>query len=167
MGYDYTFVPGPLASGELVQELATLYSNHYGVWSQSAAHAPHPRVKLSLARLRDWLMPDSKVALAKFDGEVIGYAIVIQVRAKDYGIISWVTQLVIHEEHRHLDVAKTLFFSIWGFSDHFAWGLITANPYAIRALEKATRRRCSPDRIARNKRKLKAIGIEQTTYVKE
>jgi hypothetical protein len=167
MGYEYTFVPGALASSELVQELATLYSNHYGVWSQSDPDIPRKRVRLSPARLRDWLTPDSKIALAKFAGEVIGYAIVVQVRVKDYGIISWITQLVMHEAHRHLDIAKMLLFSIWGFSDHFAWGLITANPYAIRALEKATRRRCSPERIARNKRKLKAIGIEQTTYIKE
>jgi 2-polyprenyl-3-methyl-5-hydroxy-6-metoxy-1,4-benzoquinol methylase len=167
MAYEYTFVPGPLAPAELVEELAALYSNHYGVWSASGADAPRRRVRLSPARLRDWLTPDSKIALAKYDGVVIGYAIVVQVRVKDYGVISWVTQLVIHEAHRHLDVGKTLLFSIWGFSDHFAWGLITANPYAVRALEKATRRRCAPDRIAKNKRKLKTIGIEQTTYVKE
>jgi GNAT superfamily N-acetyltransferase len=110
---------------------------------------------------------DSKIALAAFDGQVIGYAIAVQVKVKDYGVISWVTQLVIHEAHRRRDVGKTLLFSIWGFSDHFAWGLITANPYAIRALEKATRRRCSPERMGRNHRKLKAIGIEQTPYVKE
>jgi 2-polyprenyl-3-methyl-5-hydroxy-6-metoxy-1,4-benzoquinol methylase len=51
-------------------------------------------------------------------------------------------------------------------SDHFAWGLLTANPYAVRALEKATRRRCDPRRIRRNVDKLKAIGRRQTTYVK-
>src|SRR5216684_596844 len=76
-------------------------------------------------------------------------------------------KLVIHEAHRRVDVGKTLLFSIWGFSDHFAWGLITANPYAIRALEKATRRRCSPERIGKNKRKLQTIGVEQTPYVTE
>ena len=103
---------------------------------------------------------------ASFVG-VIGYAIAVQVRVKGYGVVSWVTQLVIHEAHRRLDVGKTLLFSIWGFSDHFAWGLITANPYGVRALEKATRRRCVPERIRTNKRKMKAIGIEQTTYVKE
>lgn len=167
MGYEYTFVPGALASIELVQELSALYSTQYGFWSQSDPHAPRKRIKLSSVRLRDWLTPESKIALAKCDGEVIGYAIVIQVRVRNYGTISWVTQLVIHEDHRHLDVGKTLLFSIWGFSNHFAWGLVTANPYAIRALEKATRRRCVPDRIAKNKRKLKSIGIERITYVKE
>jgi 2-polyprenyl-3-methyl-5-hydroxy-6-metoxy-1,4-benzoquinol methylase len=144
-----------------------LYSNHYGVWSARAPYNAGKRVRLSGAKLREWLTPDSKIALAKYDGQVIGYAIAVQVKVKDYGVISWVTQLVIHEAHRRVDVGKTLLFSIWGFSDHFAWGLLTANPYAIRALEKATRRRCSPGRIARNKKKLKTVGVEQTTYVKE
>jgi 2-polyprenyl-3-methyl-5-hydroxy-6-metoxy-1,4-benzoquinol methylase len=167
MPYEYTFVHGPLAAGELVEELTSLYSNQYGIWSGNAPRNPGQRVKLAPAKLREWLTRDSKIALAKFDGQVIGYAIAVQLKIKDYGVISWVTQLVIHEAHRRLNVGKTLLFSIWGFSDHFAWGLITANPYAIRALEKATRRRCSPERIGKNKRKLKTIGIEQTTYVKE
>lgn len=167
MAYEYTFVHGPLAPAELVEELAKLYSSQYGVWSLKASRNPGKRVKLGPAKLREWLTNDSKIALAKFDGQVIGYAIAVQVKVKDYGVISWVTQLVIHETHRRVDVGKTLLFSIWGFSDHFAWGLITANPYAVRALEKATRRRCSPERIGKNRRKLKAIGIEHTTYVKE
>ncbi len=167
MSYEYTFVHGPLAAPELVEELATLYSNQYGVWSSNAPYSAGKRVKLSPARLREWLTPDAKIALAKFNGLVIGYAIAVRVKVKNYGVVSWVTQLVIHESHRRLDVGKTLLFSIWGFSDHFAWGLLTANPYAIRALEKATRRRCTPERIGRNKKKLKSIGIEQTTYVRE
>ena len=52
-------------------------------------------------------------------------------------------------------------------SDHFAWGVISANPYAIRALEKATRRRCSPVRIRRNIRKLATIAAEHVPYVTE
>src|ERR1039458_458101 len=166
MAYEYTFVHGPLASNELVEELSALYSGQYGIWSFNAPRNPGRRVRLAPAKVREWLTADSKIALAKCNGQVIGYAIAVQVKIKDYGVISWVTQLVIHEAHRHLDVGKTLLFSIWGFSDHFAWGLVTANPYAIRALEKATRRRCSPERIARNKRKLFAIGTEQTSYVR-
>jgi len=46
MGYEYTFVSGALCSGELVQELATLYSNHYGVWSPSSPDAPRKRVPI-------------------------------------------------------------------------------------------------------------------------
>ena len=99
-----------------------MYSNQYGVWSANATRNPGKRVKLAPAKLREWLKPDTKIGLAKFEGQVIGYAIAVQVKVKDYGVISWVTQLVIHEAHRHLDVGKTLLFSIWGFSDHFAWG---------------------------------------------
>src|SRR5260370_13307365 len=108
----------------------------------------------------------SRISLAKLDDQVVGYAISIQTNYGTRGLISCVTQLVIHEDHRKRDVAKRLLFSIWGMSDHFAWGLLTANPYAIRALEKATRRRCDPKRIRRNVDKIKAIGQERTTYVK-
>ena len=115
MGYEYTFVHGPLASPELVEELATLYSNQYGVWSRNAPFSPAKRDE-SPARLREWLTSDSKIALAKYEGQVIGYAIAVQVKVQDYGVISWVTQLVIHESHRRLDVGKTLLFSILGDS---------------------------------------------------
>lgn len=167
MPYDFTFVPSSLANDTLLQELADLYSAHYGIWSAKASRNAGKPVQLSPNRLRTWLTNDSKIALAKMDGQVVGYAIAVQKKLKGFGVISWVTQLVIHKEHRKRDVGKTLLFSIWGFSDHFAWGLVTANPYAIRALEKATRRRCTPGRIRRHKRKLKTVGIEQTTYIKE
>src|SRR6202012_3675523 len=96
--------------------------------------------------------------------DLVGYAIAIQAKIPKYGVISWVTQLVVHEDHRQRDVGKSLLFAIWNFTDHFAWGLLTANPYAIRALEKATRRRCDPRRIGKNVAKLKAIGKKQTVY---
>ena len=52
-------------------------------------------------------------------------------------------------------------------SNHFAWGLVTANPYAVRALEKATRRRCRPARIKRSTRRLHRLGCEHVGYVNE
>ena len=52
-------------------------------------------------------------------------------------------------------------------SNHFAWGLVTASPYAVRALEKATRRRCLPARIKRNNRKLQQLGCEHVRYINE
>ncbi len=165
--YEFTYIPGSLASPELLEELAALYSTYYGRWSLTALPPARPGqlVRLSSQRLREWLKKDSRISLAKVDGQVVGYAISIQTTYGTRGLISWVTQLVIHAEHRKRDVAKRLLFSIWGMSDHFAWGLLTANPYAIRALEKATRRRCDPKRIAKNVDKLKAVGKKQTTYV--
>ncbi|HEX3684986.1 MAG TPA: class I SAM-dependent methyltransferase [Bryobacteraceae bacterium] len=158
-----------MAPSDLLEELADLYSRHYGHWSANAPppYRPGGQVKLSVKLLQGWLKTDSRISWAKIENQVIGYAISIQTNYGERGLISWVTQLVIHEDHRKRDVAKRLLFSIWGMSDHFAWGLLTANPYAVRALEKATRRRCDPKRIKRNALKLKAIGEKRTTYVKK
>nr|VFK18635.1 MAG: Methyltransferase domain-containing protein [Candidatus Kentron sp. LFY] len=146
----------------LLEECSCLYSDHYGHWSRNAPHAPGEKIRLSANKLRDcWL--ENKTAnlyTARLEKGLIGYAIAIRPKYKDYGVFSWVTQLVVHEDYRNRGIAKRLLFSIWGLSNDFAWGLLTANPYAIRALEKATRRRCSPKRIAINKRKLFNIACE-------
>jgi 2-polyprenyl-3-methyl-5-hydroxy-6-metoxy-1,4-benzoquinol methylase len=165
--YEFTYIYGSLAQPPLLEELAQFYSRHYGRWSTESPYHPGQSIKLTADMLSRWLKKDSRISLAKLDDQIVGYAISIQTQYGARGLISWVTQLVIHEDHRKRDVAKRLLFSIWGMSDHFAWGLVTANPYAIRALEKATRRRCDPKRIRHNVDKLKAIGQRQTTYVKK
>jgi 2-polyprenyl-3-methyl-5-hydroxy-6-metoxy-1,4-benzoquinol methylase len=124
--------------------------------------------KLSPQRLRRLLAPEqAKIAYATLSGAVVGYAIAIQAKIPKYGFVSWVTQLVVHEDHRRKNVGKSLLFAIWTFTDHFAWGLLTANPFAIRALEKATRRRCQPARIAQNHRKLRSVALQYVDYVNE
>jgi 2-polyprenyl-3-methyl-5-hydroxy-6-metoxy-1,4-benzoquinol methylase/GNAT superfamily N-acetyltransferase len=116
--------------------------------------------------MRAWFASDdSQAALAFFEDALIGYAIAIKAKLEKLGTVSWVTQLVVHEDFRDRDIAKQLLFSMWGFSDHFAWGLVSANPYAIRALEKATRRRCIPLRIRNNHRILHRLGYENVPYI--
>ena len=169
MKLDYSWMPGSFAlvDSTLLEECAALYSSHYGRWG-SRSPAAGRRVRLSAKRLREWLdSPDSRITLARSGSDLVGYAIAVQAKANQCGIVSWVTQLVVHEEYRRQDVAKTLLFSIWGSSDHFAWGLLTANPYAVRALEKATRRRCVPARIQKNSRRLHRIGLAHVPYVDE
>lgn len=168
MKYEYTWLPGSLVQPAVLEELATLYSRHYGLWSATAPIKPGHPIRLSASRIRDLLASkDARLALASLDRTVVGYAIALQARVLDYGVVSWITQLVVHQDHRQNDVGKSLLFSIWGFSSHFAWGLITANPYAVRALEKATRRRCLPRRIARNQRKLMSVARQSVPYVKD
>lgn len=36
-----------------------------------------------------------------------------------------------YKDYRQQGIAKNILFSIWGFSNHFAWGIVSANPYAI------------------------------------
>jgi 2-polyprenyl-3-methyl-5-hydroxy-6-metoxy-1,4-benzoquinol methylase/GNAT superfamily N-acetyltransferase len=166
--YEYKWLPGPMVPRELLDQLASLYSEHYGIWSEASATNPGGRIRLSTKRIGELLASnEARIAYATLHGSVVGYAIAVQVKVPDYGVVSWVTQLVVHADHRRKDVGKSLLFSIWTFTDHFAWGLLTANPYAIRALEKATRRRCEPKRIARNKRKLRTVALGHVPYVRK
>ena len=168
MKLNFSWVPGQMATEELLRDCASLYSKHYGFWGQSSSTLAGKRVRLSSTRLRNWLNDkDSKIALAYDDAELVGYAIAVQTKVPRYGFISWVIQFVVHEDYRRRNVGKTLLFSIWGFTDHFAWGLLTASPYAVRALEKATRRRCDPARIKKNCRKLYSVGRVHVPYVTE
>lgn len=169
MVYQYSWVNGTLIAGtpELLEELSTLYSEHYGIWGENAPRPAGTRVALSSRRLGPWLTSDSMVAMARIGGVLVGYAIVVRAKARSKRIISWVTQFVVHQDHRRRGVGKTLLFSIWEFSDHFAWGLITANPYAVRALEKATRRRVVPAEVAIRKDTLLNVGTSHVPYITE
>lgn len=168
MAISYKWIPGNLVAPELLSECAKLYSHHYGYWADCSPKSPGERIKLSSPRLREWFASkDANIYQARVNGELIGYAIAVTIKVPDYGLVSWVTQLVVHTDYRQQDVAKTLLFSIWGLSDHYAWGIVSANPYAVRALEKATRRRCVPARIVRNKRKLVSVGAHNVPYIAE
>lgn len=168
MQIDYKWVQGALVTDELIEECSKLYSSHYGVWGQSV---PPPcisgeNIRLSPKLIKKWLENENSVLyMAKDENFLIGYVIAIRMKVKDYGIFSWVTQLVVHEQYRNMGVAKNLLFSIWGLSNDFAWGIISANPYAIRALEKATRRRSNPSRIKTNATKIRNLGIENIPYM--
>jgi 2-polyprenyl-3-methyl-5-hydroxy-6-metoxy-1,4-benzoquinol methylase len=166
MKIEYSWVPGGLINKEYVKEFSDLYSNHYGIWSEKSEINPGRNIFLSPERISRWLSSeDSKAATARIEGRLIGYAIAIQIKVPMYGVISWVTQFVVHKDFRNNDIGKTLLFSIWGLSSHYAWGLLSSSPYAIRALEKATRRRCEPKRIKMNYRKLINLGVSNVPYI--
>lgn len=152
---------------ELIKECSDLYSEHYGIWSHSAPRHSGQKIKLSPERIRELLTEEAWLYLAKTNDKLIGYAVAIRLKVKKpYGICSWVTQLVVREEYRNKGIAKELLFSIWGMSDDYAWGIISSNPFAIRALEKATRRRCAPQRILKNHKKMLSLSISKVPYVK-
>jgi 2-polyprenyl-3-methyl-5-hydroxy-6-metoxy-1,4-benzoquinol methylase/GNAT superfamily N-acetyltransferase len=159
--------PDEFASN-IFTECAQLYSEHYGKWAEQGIHPGQP-IKLSAKRLQEeWLAhPNSRIAIAKTHNNIVGYAFAIQIQIPEKGLISWVTQLVVHAEYRQKGIAKRLLNGIWSFSNHYAWGLVTANPYAVRALEKATRRRCEPEFIQNMGNLVLDAGREVIEYVKE
>lgn len=168
--FEYEWLPCELVrrNNELIEEMCDLYSKHYGVWSSKVASPLRPGapIRLTMARMVDWLQhAESKVAFARRDNVLIGYAIAVQAKIPKNRMVSWVTQLVVHTDFRTMGVGKELLYSMWSFSDHFAWGLLTANPYAVRALEKATRRRCDLNAIKRNKESTIRFGKKHVPYM--
>lgn len=168
MALRYEWMPGSfaLSFAGLIPACSALYGSHYGKWAANSPINPGESIRLSPAQLRRWFdSKDSKLACA-WDGEkLIGYAISIRTKVPRMGVVSWVTQLVVHEDYRQQGVAKSLLFAGWNFSDHYAWGLVSANPFAIRALEKATRRRCDPLRVKRSLGMLKNVARSHIAYI--
>jgi 2-polyprenyl-3-methyl-5-hydroxy-6-metoxy-1,4-benzoquinol methylase/GNAT superfamily N-acetyltransferase len=162
-----------LHSYEITESLLTrcsaLYSEHYGLWSKNNPFGKNGNIKLSATKIKEWVESKSaKIAYCENEkGELLGYAFCIQENMANIGYISWVTQLVVHKDYRNKDIAKRMLFHIWNFADHKCWGLLTANPYAVRALEKATRRRVFPTRIQKDAKKVFAFGKKHVSYLKE
>lgn len=96
----------------------------------------------------------------------VGHALYVRKKYNPYGTMTWVLQLVVDVHYRRKGIASTLLRSIWGFSDDFAWGLVSANPCTVRTLESATFRNCDPKLIEKNLTALKMIGRD-TSFVKD
>lgn len=158
-----------LENPSLSSEMSELYSNHYGTWGKTSENAGE-RIKLSSIKIEKWLQNDnSYVATARNEKDnLIGYAIAIKKsknKTNNDHIISWITQLIVHSDYRHQKIGKTLLFSFWGFSDDYAWGIMSSNPYAIRALEKATIRRVKPSLVKEKAKVLKNFGIHNIHFL--
>jgi SAM-dependent methyltransferase len=164
MAIEFGWLPGALVQPELAEQCAELYSRHYGNWSEKSPINPGKRIRLSRRHIQQWLEKGS-LWYATQESNLIGYAIAQQAPLPRRGKVSWVTQLVVHSDYRQIAIAKRLLFSIWNFSDHFAWGLISANPYAVRALEKATRRRCNPYSIQKYRELLENYAHSNIHYL--
>lgn len=166
---EYNCLPGLFAAfnEKILNNCSVLYSNHYGKWGEKGVR-PGKNIRLSTDKIREWLENENvNIYYATINDKIIGYAIAFSLDVNNYGIVTWVTQLVVHKEYRNHGIAKNILFSIWGFTNHYAWGIVSANPYAIRALEKATRRRATPIRIKKNSIKLRNIGQTNVPFMHE
>ena len=170
-GFSFEWLLGGFETNnqKLLEECSRLYSEHYGKWSDT--HADIGRrgkaVQLSAKQLAIWLRAKhSSIYLARHNKQLIGYAIALRIQVpQNKKIIAWITQLVVHRDFRQSGVAKRLLYSVWGFSNDYAWGLISASPYAVRALEKATRRRCDTKTIKSELQTLLQAGQKNVHYI--
>lgn len=166
--YKYDYLLGKWVNPKLIEELSKFYSLYYGIWSNNAPYSSGKNIMLSANKIKDWLDNElSELWTIRDNSKLIGYAISLKGKSGSKENVIWVTQFVIHSDYRNTGIGKRLLFSIWGFSSFFAWGLLTANPYAIRALEKATRRRCNPLRIKKNVQQVFNFGKKNVNYINE
>lgn len=167
MGEDYLYDwrPHDRIDDALLVECATLFSEHYGIWG-TEGRRPGERIRLRASDVARFLPQDGWAVFARHDGALVGYALGIRTAVEGVGAVDWVTQLVVHTDHRARGVASALLFTFWGFSNHAAWGLVTSNPYAVRALERITRRRCDPRVIRDMSALIRRVG-ERIHYVKD
>jgi 2-polyprenyl-3-methyl-5-hydroxy-6-metoxy-1,4-benzoquinol methylase/GNAT superfamily N-acetyltransferase len=130
-----------------VQQCVDLFSNSYARWGPKGRR-PGEQVGQTAAQLRSHLdHDDAWIAMAYADEVLAGYCVGVRVDIADRGPLVWVSQLVVHPTYRQARVATTLLYRTWQFSRCYAWGRATANPFAVRALETATRRSCQTRRI--------------------
>lgn len=150
---------------KFVAECVDLYSSEYGVWGPRARKAGE-RVHITPKQFRA-LVDDATVgiACAYDDTNLIGYCVAARSEIQGVGRVAWVSQLVVHSSYRQARVATRLLYSIWQFSDCHAWGLVTANPFAVRALETATRRPCRANLIVGDGSEILPAIAEHVTYV--
>jgi hypothetical protein len=102
---------------------ADLYSTQYGVWG-AAGPRPSENIRLSPGKLRAWLCSrESRIAWATAFGKIIGYAIAVQTNLSDLGVVSWVTQLVVHRDHRNAGIGRLADLKglDWLISRTFEW----------------------------------------------
>ncbi|KHD05472.1 hypothetical protein PN36_12395 [Candidatus Thiomargarita nelsonii] len=148
-----------LTEGEIT-ESSQLFSNHYGFYSKFSPIRPGERIRMGKAHYRKLKnLNHCYVAFAKYQGKIIGQAYYIK-KSLSNGLGAWVTQLVVHSDYRKIGIAKTLLHSIWGFSDYAAWGLATANPLTIKALESVTFRKVNLESLKENQQTLIELAQE-------
>ncbi|QEL14329.1 GNAT family N-acetyltransferase [Limnoglobus roseus] len=165
----FRWVAGKLITEKDLADCSSLFSSHYGLYD---LYAPDPskrgqRVRMAPSRQKLLLnVAGAWAAMAHLDEELVAYAFLVRGQTSG-GTLSWVTQLVVHTEHQKQGIASRLLHAAWGLSDEFGWGLVTASPYAVRALENATRRRCDPGVIRENQEELGKFAERFVNYVKD
>ena len=148
-------------------ECAQLFSNSYGKYNDASPIRPGQQVRMGKDFfVRRFRKDNVYIATARYRSKLIGQAVYIRKKYEDVGTMTWIMQLVVDADYRENGIGSTLLHSIWGFSNDFAWGLATANPCTVKALESATFRKCNPVDIKQNLKYIKRLA-DDISFVKE
>ena len=129
-------------------EVSSLFSSEYGFYSVAAPQRAGERIRLGEGYYRrSYATGDYRVALCRDGAKLIAEAIYLE-RKTSRGMVALVVQLVVAAEYRRRGVASTLLHAVWGFSDYYAWGIVSSNANTVEALQAATFRKASPSVMA-------------------
>ena len=173
--YRYKTISGMKITDSEIDEIKNLFDTSYGFWSHSDAPSPmlsgkaikFPREKY-IEYFRGTAEYDGECDVACcYDGELLVaeavYANIHTIR----GNVALVVQLVVHPDYRRKGIGSALLHSIWGFSDYFAWGIVTSNPCTVKTLEKVTARYCDVSEIIKNKHFLSREVLAKVRFLDE
>ena len=147
--YDFSVIDGKDLCPDLAAELSCLFSSSYGHWSLRSPINPGGQIRLTADYyLKNYACSPYRIAICRDCSRLIAQAIYVD-KMTPRGRVSLVVQLVVDEDYRRQGVATALLHAIWGFSDYYAWGIVTSSPCTVEALEGATFRRCKAERIAK------------------
>ena len=152
-------------SEEEIEKTAALFSAHYGIWSPMAEkvnpkHVGHVKISSNWIKNNIINKPDRYVAMAFDQDRLIGHAFFLKRKIKKGNYITWILQLVVDKSYRGNDIGANLMRSIWGLSDSWAWGLFTANPSTIKALENVTMRKVNVQAISKHISEIREVAYD-------
>ena len=82
-----------------------------------------------------------------YDGDTLVAEAIYREVETNRGRVAFVVQLVVAESYRRHGIASTLLHAVWGFSNYYAWGIVTSNAFTVESLESATFRRANASKI--------------------
>ena len=138
-----------LKDDNLLSQLSELFSTNYGIWTEKGPR-PGELVMMSTRLMKELLVFDANVTgvvvarLSPNSSRIVAYSFYCIFNTESLGKVCWITQLVTCGAVRHKGLATSVIRAVLNSDDFAACGLVTPNPYAIRALEKATSCKCDP-----------------------
>ena len=162
MSYTYKNIACSEMSNDEIAACARLFSENYGTWSSKLANDLRGKpIRLSESRFKKMFVekPNRYVVMMFDDDALIGQVLYIRCNVSWHsdGKMTFVQQLVVRKDYRGHRLGLKMLQAVFGFSSDDAWGLYTSNPLTIRALEDATFRRVSIEKIRERLPQLKQV----------
>lgn len=127
---------------------------------------PGGQIKLPASYyLNNYARAPYRIVLCRDCGHLVAQAIYVD-KLTVRGKVSLVVQLVVDEKYRRQGIATALLHAIWGFSDYYAWGIVTSSPCTVEALEGATFRFCRADVISRHSAFIRRSVLSEIPFLR-